>query len=499
MVSKAPKKATRLDMLPTIFVSAYRNFSIRYILYSDIFKELKDAGVRIVIFLKDNDLDYYREQLGGENVIFEPVLYNNALAKLKENGIQRFFVLVRKCMSGRQGGFENTTDNVRFYQYGSKMMRTPIGAAEFLFVSFLASLGRRFRLARRAIPALESVLFSGKEYDQYFAKYHPRMLIVSSLGYMIDPYFMRAAKRHGCEVVSIIHNWDNPTTKDYRGLEPDRVIAWNDIMKREVHVFHDIPQEKIVVGGIAHWDFYFNGRFKPSPKEEFLKSHGFSPHRKVVFYATSNFVLFRRTFDVIAQLLQYIENDRFCVPAQLLVRLHPGYLLREKGHEGQVIDRFKERMEALKGQYEGLVSFAAPRMKILNDDIDMPVEDMHRLADALHHCDVLLTEYSTVMIEASIFDLPVINVGLYHFRDTEKPASFIENYTHIRRLLKTGASKNAYTYDQLLEYINYYLEDRSRDRGKRKALVDQEITTNRGCAGRVIGKKLLSWIEGAPK
>ena len=494
-MTNLPKDSSKMEASPTIFISAYRNFSVRYLLYSDVFKTLRETGARIVIFLKDNDLDYYRERLGGENIIFEPVLYESALAKLKKNHIQRLFVLIRKCMSGRQGEFKNTTDNVRFYQYGNKMTRTLIGAIEFWLVKGLAMLGRRFRVARRAIPALEGILFPGKEYDRYFTKYHPQMLIVSSIGYMIDPYFMRAARRHDCKVVSIIHNWDNPTTKDYRGVEPDHVIVWNDIMKREVNVFHDIPREKIHVGGIAHWDIYFNGRLKPRSKKEFLEAHGLSTDRKLIIYATSNFKLFRRTFDVIEELLDTIQNDGLPTLAQLMVRLHPGYLLRSPEKEGLIIDRYQSRIEELKAKYGSLVCFAPPMMQVLNDDIDMPVEDMHRLAEILYHSDVLLTEYSTVMIEATIFDLPVINVGLYNFRDTDKPASYLENYTHIRRILQAGASRNAYTFDELVQYLSNYLRNRSLDADKRRILMDQEITTNRGCAGSSIGKFLLSLLK----
>jgi len=482
---------------PTIFISAYRNVSVRYILYSDIFKELKKKDVRIVVFLKDNDLEYYRDCLGGENVILEPILWNTALRQLKGNRIQRFFVLVRKCMSGSEAGYENTTDKARLYQYGRemRMSRSRSGSPEFQLIRLLAITGQRVPAVRKAIVNLESRLFPGKMYDQYFEKYNPQMFIVSSLGYMIDPYFMRAAKRHGCKVISVIHNWDNPTTKDYRGAEPDHVIVREEIMKREVNVFHDIPNEKIHVGGIAHWDFYFNGQFKPGSKGEFLKSSGLSEDRKIIFYATSGYKIFRRTFDVIEQLLEAIEQGRFLFPAQLLVRLHPGYMEKVGGSSGQVLDRFKIRIETIRRKYGDLVSFTAPMVKVLNDDIDMPVEDMHRLAETLYHADVLLTEYSTVMIEAAIFDLPVVNVGLYYYRDTERPISLVENFTHIKRLLKCGASRNAYTIEQLIEYINYYLEDRSRDSESRRKLVDQEITMNRGCAGRKIAEYIYGLLD----
>lgn len=479
----------------TIFISAYRNFSIRYILYSDILKELKDRDYKIVIFAKDNDLDYYRDKLEDRNVTFEPVYYDEALEVLKSNRISRFFVLIRKCMSGGTDSYENTTDKVRFYQYGKQASGNILRSLEFRAIKLLATAGRKMFFIRKAIVAVESFLFPGRMYDGYFNKYNPEMLIISSLGYMIDPYFMRAARRHKCKVVSIIHNWDNPTTKDYRGADPDHVIAWNDIMKREVSVFHDIPKEKIYVGGIAHWDFYFNGSFKPGPKDEFLKSHGLSKERKIIFYGTSSWVNFHNTFDVIEKLLEKIQQDDFICPVQLLVRLHPMYLLKQRGKKGQIIDQFRDRIESTKEKYGNLVSFNMPMMKVLNDDIDMPVEDMYNLAEILHYSNMLLTEYSTLMIEGAIFDLPVVNVSLYNYRNTDKPASLFEEYTHIKRVLKTGACKNAYSHEQLLEYINYYLADSSRDKEKRAAMVRQEITVNKGHAGEKIADYILDLIS----
>lgn len=479
----------------TIFISAYRNFSIRYILYSDILKELKDRDYKIVIFAKDNDLDYYRDKLEDRNVTFEPVYYDETLEVLKSNRISRFFVLIRKCMSGGTDSYENTTDKVRFYQYGKQASGNILRSLEFRAIKLLATAGRKMFFIRKAIVAVESFLFPGRMYDGYFNKYNPEMLIISSLGYMIDPYFMRAARRHKCKVLSIVHSWDNPTTKDYSGAALDYVVAWNDIMKREVSVFHDIPEKKIFVGGIAHWDFYFNGDNESRPKKEFLQSHNFSEERKTIFYGTSNYVLFRNTFDVIENLLEKIQQDDFICPVQLLVRLHPVYLLKQRGKKGQIIDQFRDRIESTKEKYGNLVSFNMPMMKVLNDDIDMPVEDMYYLAEILKYSDVLLTEYSTLMIEAAIFDLPVINVGLYNFRDTEKPASYIENYTHIKRLLKTNASRNAYDYEQLYRHLDSYLEDRSRESEQRRKLVEQEVTTNRGSAGRKIAEHISGLIN----
>ncbi len=371
---------------------------------------------------------------------------------------------------------------------------TKKGLKTYIF-SEIAKMGKRWPGIRKAIVRLESFLFPGKIYDSYFHKYRPDMLITSSTGYMIDPFFMRAAKRHNCKVVSIIHSWDNPTTKDYRGASPDRVIAWNDIMKSELVSFQDIEEENIYIGGIAHWDFYFNGSFKKRSKEDFLQFHGLSGDKKIIFYGTSSWVHFRNTFDVIETLLKEIEQGLLQCPAQLLVRLHPGYLFQQRNKEGQVVDLYRDRMKAIKQKYGNLVSFNLPMMNILNDDVDMPVEDMYNLAEILHYSDMLLTEYSTLMIEGAIFDLPIINVSLYNYRDTDKPASLYEEYTHIKRVLKTGACKNAYSHEELLEYVNYYLEDSSRDKDRRAALVEQEITANKGHAGEKIAEYISGYLS----
>ena len=479
----------------TIFISAYRNFSIRYILYSDIFNELRKRDFKFVVFVKDNDVDYYRDRLGGENVIVESVLFQEAMSQIRSTRVGMWFSFLRKGMSGRAKGYRNTTDEVIVSGLIGRTFGTAKGRLVFRALRLIIAVGNRVKAVRKGLLAFESKMFPGRMYDFYFRKYKPAMLIVSSLGYMIDPYIMRAAKRHGCDVVSIPHSWDNTSTKDYRGGDPDHVITWNEIMKREVNVFHDVAEKAIHVGGIAHWDMYFDGAFEPGLRSEFFSTNGLSQDRKLIFFGTSSPVTFTRTFDVIEGLADAIDEGRFLFPCQLLVRLHPVYLLPEKQHGGRFIDRFRQRIETLGNRHGSPVCFANPQMKVLNDDIDMPIEDMRNLARTLHYSDVMLTEYSTLMIEGAIFDLPVINVGLHNFWQGEERAFLAENLTHINRILRTGATKDAHTMDQLVEYINYYLKDRSGDEEKRRDLVAQEVTTNPGRAGKNIADHIAELVE----
>ena len=477
---------------PTIFIFAVRNFSIRYMLYSDIFKTLREKGCRVVVFIKEGQLDYYREVLGGEGVVFEPALYKEARKNIKGGFLTSLFVLTRKCMHGSQGEMVNHTDQVRLFQFGEQLKDHPINRLLFTLVRACSGLGRRFAWFRKYFARLEGLLYPGRLYDAYFEKYRPELLLVSSLGYMIDPLIMRSAGRHGCDTVSIIHNWDNPTTKDYRGAEPDKAVCWNATMVKEVEVFHDLPREKLFEGGIAHWDHYFDGSIEKEPRKEYLASHGLNPENKLVFYATSSFRTFPGTFDTIERILAAAEESAFVEPFSLLVRLHPQYLRFDHSSGATVLDSFQRRMDELKERFGDLVAFTAPKVNLVGDDFDIPLSEMATLGQSLKQADLLLTEYSTVMIEGAIFDLPVINVGLSRWRDTEKPAYFAEEYTHLRRLLRHEASRNAHTFGELVEDMNLYLKDPGLDAERRKALVDAEITANRGRAGRKIGEFIYS-------
>ena len=473
---------------PTIFISSFRNFSVRYILYSGILKRLLQSDLRLVIFVKDGDLDYYREVFTDDRITFEPILYKQAVGFIKGGFLKSLFVLTRKCMHGSRGEMVNHTDQVRLYQFGRELKNHPLNRVLFMLVKMLSGLGRRFAWFRKKFVKLEGYLFPGHLYDSYFEKYRPEVLVVSSLGYMIDPLIMRAAARNNCKVVSIIHNWDNPTSKDYRGAEPDYAICWNQTMQREVEVFHDLPAERLHVGGIAHWDMYFDGSLELGAKDEYLEKHGLSSEGKLVLYATSAFRTFPGTFDVIEQILRANSEGAFSQKINLLVRLHPQYLLFDKKKGALIVERYQQQMDDIVRRFPGMVAFTYPKVTVLNDDIDLPLSEMNTLAESLHHADLLLTEYSTVMIEGAIFDLPVINVGLSRWRDTEKPAYFAEEYTHLRRLLRHGASRNAHSFEELVENINLYLKDPGVDAERRRALVDAEITTNRGRAGREIGE-----------
>ena len=112
--------------------------------------------------------------------------------------------------------------------------------------------------------------FYPPDLDHLLNRLSPDLVLTTSLGtFSFDEFILRAAKKKNIRNCSIILSWDNTTTRGYASFHADKVISWTDIMKNELIEFHDVDEKKIYIGGVAHFDDYYN--LKPIPKLKFLK------------------------------------------------------------------------------------------------------------------------------------------------------------------------------------------------------------------------------------
>jgi CDP-glycerol glycerophosphotransferase (TagB/SpsB family) len=164
-------------------------------------------------------------------------------------------------------------------------------------------------------------------------------------------------------------------------------------------------------------------------------------------------------------------------PAQLLVRLHP----RDD------LDRYDE----FKGTPHLIVEKPFKKTVKSGDglDVDITADNQQHLADTLRHSDVVVTVASTIAIEASIFDTPVVDVSF----DGETPVEFAKSarryyrFTHYANITRRGAAPTADTPESLVEHVSRYLADRSLDReGRRQVVADQVQFTDGRSSERLV-------------
>jgi hypothetical protein len=299
--------------------------------------------------------------------------------------------------------------------------------------------------------------------EQLFERHRPVLLVGSSPGLIFSEVpLLRTAVRRGVRTILVDPSWDNFTNKLIPVRRADRIVVWNDIMKQQAVELHGYTPDQVRVSGPPHWDRYF----RPGPvvsREAFFSRIGADPARRLITLMTTGKELYAHYGRVIRVLMDAIASGRWG-GAQLLVRLHP----RDD------LDRYAE--------FQGLPNLVIEkpfRTTVKSGDgldVDITSENQQHLADTLRHSDVIVTVASTIAIEASIFDTPVIDVSF----DGETPSEFVRSarryyrFTHYENITRSGAAPVAGTPEQLVEHVGRYLQDRSLDReGRRRVVLAQ--------------------------
>jgi hypothetical protein len=296
-----------------------------------------------------------------------------------------------------------------------------------------------------------------------FDRHQPALLVTSSPGLIFaEVPLLRTAVQRKVRTIVVEPSWDNFTNKLIPVRRADRMVVWNDIMKRQAVELHGYAPDQVHVGGPPHWDRYF----RPAPavsREAFFARIGADPARRLITVTTTGKGLYAHFDRVIRVLMAAVDGGQWG-PSQLLVRLHPRDDLdcyaEFRGRPHVIVEKpFRPTVRS----GDGL-------------EVDVNAESQQHLADTLRYSDVIVTAASTIAIEASIFDTPIVDVAF----DGEAPTEFVKSvrryyqFTHYSNITRQGAAPVAATPEELVSFVGRYLKDRSLDRdGRRRVVLDQ--------------------------
>jgi hypothetical protein len=302
----------------------------------------------------------------------------------------------------------------------------------------------------------------GSRYADVFAEYRPSLLITPTTGlYFGEGPLMARADRLGVPSVAVDLSWDHFTTKTAPLRRVHGLAVWNELMKREATQLHGYSDDQVAVTGVPQFDIYAD-KSRLGKREAFFERVGADPARKLITLTTIPPVLFRNHADVIQTLVQAIDADALGTPAQLLVRVHPrddlAQYQRFMSHPQVVIEKpFRETIVA-----EG-------------SNVDPSLADRLHLGATLYHSDVIVNVASTIAIEAAVMDTPIVNLAYDgpEQRDYLESTRRFYDYTHFRPLVESGATRLAYSADDLIREVQESLKNPSRDRVGRERAVEQ--------------------------
>lgn len=476
----------------TIFLVIHSGFAARYLLRTEILPVMKQAGIRIVILTPNAEEDYFQKEFSAPGIHIEKLQSDSCSKYLRGSKVQQLFRRIRMQTQG-QPEKNRSIEITRTLLRDSARTRNPAKWLVLKLETLLVNLLSRINILRSLLIWLESKLFTGHFHRSLFEKYAPEVVVTTSLGYWHpEEYLMREAKYHGATVIPVVLSWDNTSSYGMAAVRPDHVIAWTDTMKDELITYHDMISENVYVGGVAHFDLYHHIEGLMS-REKLCHLLGLDMKRKILFFATKSPNTYPWNLDIVELIGHAIDTNQFVDECQLVVRLHPIY--------GRYRDGKRVYQDEI-ARYEGLqerfpfIAINEPRVLSSTLSLDSSRDEMILLGSLLHQASVLINLFSTVAIEASIFDLPMINVAYEGDPRLKQKLrysiSLDEAQAHNQRVVQTGGIRMARSPEALIDMINVYLSDSSIDREGRQRIRLNECGPNPGTAGKRIGRFLAS-------
>ena len=480
---------------PTIFLAVRGGFAPRFLLRTDIVSTPRRRGIRVVILSPNADEPYFRREFEGSGV---------ALELLELAAIEDY---------ARKWRLPNTLRTLRLQVASNHGDLTTINQMMAVSEEIAARRGWRARMMARALRPVthaarrsasvrtalvetESALFAPAFHEALYRKYRPEATVVTSLGFSgsePDNYVMREAHGFGSKVVGLILSWDNTSAKGLRGGPVDHVIAWTNVMKRELVDYHDLEPSQITVCGPPHFDAYY--RRPAFPRELLFSKLGLDPSCRLLTFGTKSPTNYPWNEEIAEMIARAIDAGRFEVPCQLLMRLHPIYY-RRRG-KSYKFDAFLNRARALADRYKSVI-LDEPEIVSTQLALDMPRAEMDKLVGILNYSSVLINIYSTLNLEAAIVDTPCVNVS---FNGLAGGATSIranvaldEVQPHNQRIVTSGGVAIVRNEREMIDAIAAYLVDPSRDAEGRRRIRDQECGVYPGRAGEAIGETLANLV-----
>ena len=295
-----------------ICIATNSGFQVRYILQSDIFKRLKSQNMEIKIVCFPSEIEFIKDITNNEVEIFsEPERpIKSSVEKYLE--YMRFFTRAR---------YNSTSEEI--YQRMFKLGTSPLRRFGIHALMMLSRLIRNLSLLRYFFVYLEKLFSNYSDYSKLLKNIKPDLLILNSHGaFGFDKYIAYAAKDQGIKICTVILSWDNVTSQTYPAYYANYVIAWTEIMKKNIVSLIDYRPDQVLVGGSAYFDKYYS-ESGHNDTTEILKKNGLSESKKLIFFATRSPNTYPWHPNVAKTIAEAINNHNELNDCQLVIRPHP--------------------------------------------------------------------------------------------------------------------------------------------------------------------------------
>jgi CDP-glycerol glycerophosphotransferase (TagB/SpsB family) len=275
-------------------------------------------------------------------------------------------------------------------------------------------------------------------------KYKPLAIVTATPGHTpLEAEIIICAKIFKIPSIAININYDNPYVWAKFQRKTDYLFVWNKIMEKQMIEYGGYSKDSIFIAGCLRFDHYFNDikENKLKTKKSFLISKNLNPNKKTILFATPSPISYPERQEFVKQLIELKTAGKLLDDPNILIRLHP--------HDvWQIYEKFigLKNIHIERAGHQRIADNATKGQKV-----EMEEEDLINLTETMLYSDIVINFVSTLSIEASIFNKPIINIGF-------PPARAINNkYEFNEALVKIGNLKIANNIGELNILINKML------------------------------------------
>ncbi|MBC8506420.1 MAG: hypothetical protein ISR58_01595 [Anaerolineales bacterium] len=471
-----------------IFVCADHGLAAIYFLQSDVIATLIEAGVEVVLLTDDALIDQIQQRFGRQGLVVEGLRLEQAKAyeRTERPSLQWWLHFLRRAGASNRINLEAVDGFIGQVEDDAHAKRKAL----FPLMRMVIKILRNSWLIRRWLVRYQN-RFNPNLYADLFEKYSPDLVIASTPGWRYDRYLLREAAARGLETAAVIVGWDNSSSYSLPGAPVDWISCWSELQKEELVLGADWPPERVNIGGIPSYDGYVRGEWLMA-RDEYFRLHNLDPNRKLISYASS-FITFSPNIQNVEALARLVSEEKLSLPSQLLIRLHPTHFMETPRFAAE-----RERVRELAAELPHVhvvepVPLGEGGMSYYSG------EDMPEKSSMMAYSDVMVTVYSTMVVEASLHGTPVISLCI----DAPEgwPGKFTLPLTKIggwpthERYRESNAGREAQNEIELQAAINRYLDDSAADQHARKDFITRECTFTDGKAGVRTAEYLLALLN----
>ena len=451
--------------MKTIFIIISRGIIARNILRTGIIDHLlRDENIRIVLMLPSEAPQYLKEEFNHSRIIIE----NTGEGELSRIQRKFFLPLIDNLVY--------TKGSRLLSRYGTYKKKGKNTIIYFLEAGIFGVLSQSTVL-KKIFRWLELYLFKEKKYEHFFDKYKPDLIFSTTILGKVDIAFLKIAKKKKIKTVAMAKGWDTVDRRLFR-VEPDKMIVFNQSMKETVSNLQNICAEKILVTGFPQFDIYSKKELIIL-REEFFKKKGLDPNKKLISFGSEG--LWGRADEGVANIIcNFIKNKELLHDASLVIRPHYSDIEKKRFLEFNKYD----------------FVYIDNKHRITNlflDSWDASKEEMIDFFNMLYHSDVIISTCSTLSLDGSMLDKPLISIAFDAVpqADFRHSVNYFYSFSHFNDVVETGGVSMVSSPEDLKNQINEYLENYSLHSEGRRRIVEQLCYKNDGQANKRIANSLL--------